>query len=169
MFLILAIRYPVTMTDIQVGEPGENLISFLRQAIPNPGAISKLNFNQAAGYVTFSWFGREFLVNKSKQVFELKGQKIFITGYSMLMQSALSGPESIQNRVKRIMEALAEVEDLIRMKHRVETGLTQLNMVKRRILELVPNQPRRFELRYSRPEPEVAAGALTSDQLQMVS
>ena len=118
-------------------ESVENLRSTLQQVVPLPKAITRLQANDDFGYITFGWYGREFLVNKSKQVFELKERKVFVTGLSMLMQTVLNGAGAPKNYVKRIISELTEVEELITTKHRVELGLNQLDLAKKRIRQLV--------------------------------
>ena len=118
-------------------ESVENLGSFLRQAVPQPKAIHKLRVNHDFGYVTFAWYGREFLVNRLKQVFELRGQKLFVTALSMLMQKVVHGASTNQDRVSQIIHELTHAEELIVTKHRVHSGLQEIDEAKRRLRELV--------------------------------
>lgn len=119
-------------------EAVENLGSYLLQTVPLPSALSKMHTSHEFGYVTFAWYGREFLVNKSKKVFELRGQRVFVTGFSMLMEMVVNGAGTNKNRVKQIIQELITAEELIVGKHQLESGLQELDLAKRRLRELVP-------------------------------
>lgn len=125
-------------------ESVEDLGSFLQRSVPQPKAMSRLKVNHDFGYATFAWYGREFLVNKSKQVFELRGQKLFVTALSMLMQKVINGASANQNRVSQIIHELSHAEELIINKHRVHSGLQEIDEAKRRLRELFLSDSRRY-------------------------
>jgi hypothetical protein len=65
----------------------DNLIDLIRSAIPYPGKIIHLE-SQANG-VSFSWNHTDFFVDGNLAAFEVKGNTVYITSASMLLQAML--------------------------------------------------------------------------------
>jgi hypothetical protein len=69
------------------GSNMENLIELIRSAIPYPGKIIHLEA-QASG-VSFSWNHTDFFVDGNLAAFEVKGNTLYITSASILLQAIL--------------------------------------------------------------------------------
>lgn len=106
------------------------LVQYLQQTLPQPKSIKNLKPDERAGYVTFHWNGRDFVVKKSLEVFEMKNDKLFITGASILMQTALMKRNRNEKVIETVIDTLAQAEDLLSAKHQVENGLKLIAAVK---------------------------------------
>lgn len=108
----------------------DELAQYIRQNLPQPKSITNLQLKEKSGVVTFQWHGREFAIKKSLEVLEIKGQGLFITGASMLMQSALTKVGKDERLLDSMIDALQEAETLINDQPQRESGLKLLETVK---------------------------------------
>lgn len=115
----------------------EQLAQYIRQTVPQPKAILNLNVKEKLGVVTFVWHAREFVVKKSLEVLELKGQNLYVTGATMLMQSALMTAGKSETVIESVVDAIRQAEDLIKDDQQKDSGLRLLGTVKATLRKLV--------------------------------
>jgi hypothetical protein len=108
----------------------EQLTQYIRQNLPQPKAIMNLRVQEKTGVVMFVWNAQEFVVKKTLEVFELKGQNLFVTGATMLMQSALRTVTRSETVIGTVLDALREAEELVKDEKQKESGLKLLESVK---------------------------------------
>jgi hypothetical protein len=94
--------------------PLQQVADYVRSTIPMPGAIMQMRASESAGGVTFFWQGIEFFVRESLQVFELRGNTLFITGLSSLLQTVLSRRKLDDHKFNGFVSQLSEAEALAR-------------------------------------------------------
>jgi len=107
----------------------EELAAFVRKTMPSPNEISRLEKNEPAGVITFTWHNTRLVVQPSLQVFELKGQQLFITGSSHLVQTILAGENVRGEKMEAVLTTLDEASDFLRA-GKNDTGLALLKTVK---------------------------------------
>lgn len=114
----------------------EDLILAIRQSIPQPKALVDLKTNDKGKFATYKWNSREFLVKQNFEVMEIKSGKVFITGSSMLMQTALLSRNKNEKALKTVVETLHQSEEMINNSFKREQGLQLLGTVKRILKQL---------------------------------
>lgn len=115
----------------------EELTQYIRETLPQPKSILHMRPMTEAGAVSFAWNGREFVVKNSLQALEIKNDKLFITGASMLMQLALVKRNKNEKVLGAVVENLRQAEELLNNPLRREQGLTLLGTVKSSLKRLV--------------------------------
>jgi hypothetical protein len=90
------------------------LSDYIRKNVPYPKAIMSLRVQEQAGGVVFIWQGVEFLVKQSMEAFEVRGNNIYITGLSLLLQTALRKGDQEEHRIVKVIEALSDAENFAR-------------------------------------------------------
>jgi hypothetical protein len=123
----------------------DELVQYIRGAIPQPKKISHMQRKEEAQVVTFHWQGREFLVKKSLEVLELKGKALYLTGASMLLQMVLMKRSRNEKVIEGILTVLKEAEEMIASQHRSETGVKLLAVVKGSLAKLAGKKINRSE------------------------
>jgi hypothetical protein len=119
----------------------EELISQIRRAVPQSDSIRDFKTDGLGQYVRFIWNGREFLVKRNFEAFELKNNNLFITGASMLIQAVLSSREKHHRVLEACIDVLTEAEEVIVKRQRLESGLQLVGKVKGTISKLAGRQP----------------------------
>ena len=114
----------------------DELIQYLRRTLPQPKAIQNLKANEQGSYVTFQWNSRSFLVRQNLQVLEVKSGKVFITGASTLMQSALLVKNHHSKAIEGIVQDLQQAEEMITGSYRRDQGLRLVDGVKKTLARL---------------------------------
>ena len=114
----------------------EELILSIRQSIPQPKALVDLKAHDKGKFATYKWNSREFLVKQNFEVMEIKNGKLFITGSSMLMQTALLSRNKNEKALKTVVETLHQSEEMINNSYKREQGLQLLGNVKRILKQL---------------------------------
>jgi hypothetical protein len=117
----------------------EELAQYIRQTLPQAKSITRLQINEQARIVTFTWHAREFIVKPTYEVLELKGNNLFITGASMLIQAAFTKKDKNEKVLTAIGETLLQVEEMA-SKHQTERALTLLETVKQTLQRLIGSQ-----------------------------
>ncbi len=107
-----------------------HLAQFIRERVPQPKAILNLRIEELLGAVTFVWHAREFVVKQSLQVLELKGQNLYVTGATMLMQTALTSAGRSETVIESVIDAIRQAEGLLTDQKQKESGLNLLKNVK---------------------------------------
>jgi len=121
----------------------EELSQYIRQTIPQSKSITHLHVNENAGAVTFTWHARQFIVKPSLEVLEMKGQNLYVTGASMLMQAWFMKKDKNEKVLGVVQETLQQVEELL-SKQETEKALKLLDSVKQTLQRLAsPGPPRR--------------------------
>lgn len=92
----------------------DELVQYVRRTVPQPKLIKHMIPDEKAGVVIFEWQSRKFAVRKSLEVFEVKNNRIFVTGASGLMQAALTTKNRNQSVINTIIETLQQVEGQMR-------------------------------------------------------
>jgi hypothetical protein len=113
------------------------LADYIRKNLPYPKAILNLRVQDQAGGVVFIWQGVEFLVKLTLQAFEIRGNSIYVTGLSMLLQSALLRGDQDEQRLTNVLNALGDAEDLIRTKSQPTEGVRRLKAVREHLMHMV--------------------------------
>jgi len=121
----------------------DELIQYLRRTLPQPKAILQLKANTEGAYVTFQWNSRSFLVRQNLQVLEVKSGKVFMTGASALMQSALLVKNYHQKTIEGIVDELNQVQEMITGGYRKDQGLKMLDGVKKTLGRLAGSDAKR--------------------------
>ena len=112
----------------------DELIQYIRRTLPQPKAILQLKAHTDGAYVTFQWNSRSFLVRQNLQVLEVKSGKVFMTGASALMQSALLVKNYHQKTIEGIVEDLNQVREMVTGGYRKDQGLKLLDGVKNTVI-----------------------------------
>jgi hypothetical protein len=129
------------MTASPANEALEELATYIRQTLPQPRAIQKLEMMHQLDAVRFHWQGREFLVRKNMDVLELKGgDNLYVTGTSILIQSVLMKKSKNEKVLGAIEEILKEAEEMINSKFKAEAGLKLLETAKASLVKLLGNK-----------------------------
>ena len=116
----------------------EELSGYIRQTLPDQKAILRLQKNEQAGIVEFTWHARQFVVRPNLEVFELKGKNLLITGASMLMQAALKTKEKNKKVIEAVVDTLHAAEE--NMRGNTSKGLALLTEVKKILARLAGKQ-----------------------------
>ena len=114
----------------------EELTQYIRQTLPQSKHIVNLQKNEGAGVVTFTWQGREFVVRPTREVFEVRGKNLYITGSSMLLHSVLLKRDTHQKVVETVLDVLVQAEDMIAGRRQTEAGLRLVDQVKGTLAKL---------------------------------
>lgn len=104
------------------------LTEYVRKTLPQASSISDLKSNDQANVIEFGWQSRHFVVKPSLEVMEMKGKNLFITGASMLMQTAFMKRTSNEKVIETLVNTLQQIEEVVRRDH--ERGLKLLQSVK---------------------------------------
>lgn len=115
----------------------EELAKHIIQTFPSPRAITHLEQKPTWEAITFHWQGRRFVVRTSLQVLEMRGNRVFITGASMLAQSVLVTKTKQTNVLDSVVKTLHEAEELLVNRLRMESGLKLLTIVKASLAKLL--------------------------------
>jgi hypothetical protein len=118
-----------------VNQELDELANYIRQTLPQSKAISNLSIETKSGAVSFAWNSRKFFVKPTLEVIELRGNGLFITGTSMLMQAVLARHQKEIKVSHAVEETIRQIEDLV-SNHQTEKGLSLLEMVKQTIIKL---------------------------------
>jgi hypothetical protein len=129
------------MTASPTNEALDDLVLYIRQTLPQPKAIHKLEILEKLDAVRFHWQGREFLVRKNMDVLELKGDNLYMTGTSILIQSVLMKKTKNEKVLGAIEEVLKEAEELIAHRYKVDAGLRMLQTAKAGLMKLMGKKP----------------------------
>jgi hypothetical protein len=108
----------------------DELVNYLQQTLPQAKSIANLKIDERVGIITFAWNGHSFAIKKTLETFELKAEKVFLTGASILMQSALMKRSKNEKVIESVIDAIQQAEDLIMSKQEQENGLKLLGAVK---------------------------------------
>ncbi len=115
----------------------DQLAQYVRQTVPQPKAILNLNMKEQLDAVTFVWHAREFMVKKALEVLELKGQNLYVTGATRLMQSALMTTGRSEIVLEGVLDSIRQAENLIEDDQQKESGLKLLETIKSTLRKLV--------------------------------
>lgn len=108
----------------------ERLIAHVRENLTPSSAITGLKVHETHGFVSFRWYERDFVVKKSIEVFEVKGQNLFVTGASILLQAVLTKAEFDAKTVETIVSSIRRVEELIGDDDQRDSGFKLLGTVR---------------------------------------
>ncbi|MCF7765832.1 MAG: hypothetical protein K9N62_19355 [Verrucomicrobia bacterium] len=121
-----------------MAETLEELVLHIKASIPQPKALIDLKPHEKGKFVTYKWNSREFLVKLNMEVMELKSSKLFITGSSRLMQSALLSRNKNEKVLQTVIETLHQSEEMMKSTYKREQGLSLLQSVKKTLERMVP-------------------------------
>lgn len=94
----------------------EELAQRVRKNMPDQKNLKEVDINNDAKIVTFRWHERTFVVNLQFRVSELKGNNLFVTGYSMLIQGILTSKVQNEQYIDAAILAITGAEDYARGK-----------------------------------------------------
>ena len=110
------------------------LTAYVRKTLPQSNTVANFKANDQANVIEFAWQSRNFVVKTTLEVMEMKGNNLFITGASMLMQAAFMKRSSNEKIVEAIVNTLQQAEDVVRRDR--ERGLALLQSVKQTLSRL---------------------------------
>ncbi|MBI2946424.1 MAG: hypothetical protein HYY23_02185 [Verrucomicrobia bacterium] len=116
------------MTTMQNFQNLTELTDYVRKTLPQANSISHFKANDQANVIEFAWQSRNFVVKPTLEVMEMKGKNLFITGASMLMQTAFMKRSTNEKVIETIVNTLQQVEDVVRRDR--ERGLQLLQSIK---------------------------------------
>ena len=90
----------------------DELAPYIRKNLPQSKSIKHLVVDDKAKIVIFEWQSRRFAVKPTLQTFELKGNRLFITGASSLLQMILATKTRNQTIIGEIVETLDEINGM---------------------------------------------------------
>ncbi len=108
----------------------ETLAAHVRDSLIPSSGITGLKAHESHGFVSFRWYDRDFVVKKSMEVFEVKGQNLFVTGGSILLQAVLAKADNDTKIVETIVSSIRQVEDLIADDDQRDSGFKLLGTVR---------------------------------------
>ena len=117
-------------------ETCERLSQYVRHNLGSPNAIALMKVYEQHGFVSFRWYERDFVVKRTLEVFEVKGENLLVTGASMLMQVILTKAETNKNVVEVIVNSIHQAEDLIADDQQRNSGFELLATVKATLRKL---------------------------------
>ncbi|MDQ1256607.1 MAG: hypothetical protein QG656_1205 [Candidatus Hydrogenedentes bacterium] len=115
----------------------EELTQYIRETLPQPKSILHMRPMAEAEAVSFAWNGREFVVKNSLQALEIKNDRLFVTGASMLMQLALLRKNKNEKVLGVVVDNLRQAEELITNPMSRDRGFTLLSTVKGTLKRLI--------------------------------
>lgn len=92
----------------------DELEQYLRKVMPQWKSVQYLRKNAQAGFVDFKWNGHHFAVKPTLESFELKDNKLYITGGSLLLQNALVIRTGNEAKFDAMAEILSKAEESVR-------------------------------------------------------
>jgi hypothetical protein len=113
------------------------LANYVRKTLPYPKTILNLQLKEQFGGVVFIWQGAEFLVKLTFQVLEVRGNNLYITGLSTLLQAVLVRGGQEEQRFDSYVSTLNDVEDLIRTKSQPNRAAEKLRSVRESLFKMV--------------------------------
>lgn len=114
----------------------DQLIQRVREALPQPERIQNLQAHCETGVVTFLWDHHSFVVRLSRQVLELRGKNLYITGPALLMEAALRSENKHEQIVQTAAEMLRQAAELIGNRAQVDAGMQLVQTVKNTLQRL---------------------------------
>ena len=108
----------------------EQLTHHVRRNLGSAGPLALLKVHEQHGFVSFRWHERDFVVKRSMESFELKGQNLFVTGASMLMQAVLKRAEIDSVAIESIVSSIRAAEGLIGDEKERSAGIKLLANIK---------------------------------------
>jgi hypothetical protein len=97
--------------------------------MPQWKAVQQFKKNPQSGFIDFKWNGHHFAVKPTLESFEIKDNRLFLTGGSLLLQSALVSRTGNEAKIVAIVDTLNKAEDVIIS--RPEEGLSLVAAVKK--------------------------------------
>jgi hypothetical protein len=107
----------------------DELEQYLRMVMPQWKAVQQFKKNPQSGFIDFKWNGHHFAVKPTLESFEIKDNRLFLTGGSLLLQSALVSRTGNEAKIVAIVDTLNKAEDVIIS--RPEEGLSLVAAVKK--------------------------------------
>ena len=122
----------------------EQLAQYVQRSIPEPRALSALRAQEQSDYVSFQWHSTQFVIKKSLQVFELRGQSLLVSGTSILMQAAFLQNERNQRVLTVVVDSMLQAQELVANGEDVALGLKLLGSVKQSLRKLSGSDGKQF-------------------------
>lgn len=113
----------------------DELEQYLQVVMPQWKSVQHLRKNVQAGFIDFKWNGHHFAVRPTLEAFEVKDNKLFITGGSLLLTTALATRTGNESKIAAIADTIFKAEELMRA--RTEEGLSLIASVKRTIQNMI--------------------------------
>ena len=107
-------------------ESCEKLSQYVRRNLGSFNAIAFMKVHEQQDAVSFRWYEKDFVVKKSLEAFEVKGQKLFVTGASILMQAVLDRADADSQSVEAIVSSIRAAEDMIADEQQRNSGFKLL-------------------------------------------
>lgn len=117
-------------------ETCEQLIQHVRRNLGSSNALAYMKAHEQHGFVSFRWYERDFVIKRSLEVFEVKGQNLFASGASMLMHTVLKRAEIDTFSVEGIVNSIRTAEDMIADEEKRGSGFKLLASIKTALKKL---------------------------------
>ncbi|MBI2946605.1 MAG: hypothetical protein HYY23_03100 [Verrucomicrobia bacterium] len=117
-------------------ETCEQLTHHVRRNLGSSNALTNLKAHETHGFVSFRWYERDFVIKRSLEVFEVKGQNLFATGASMLMHTVLKRAETDRFSAEGIVNSIRTAEDLLADEKQRDAGFKLLSNIKAALKKL---------------------------------
>ena len=135
----------------------EQLAHYVQRSIPEPRALAAITPHERNDYVSFRWHSTQFVIKKTLQVFEVKGQCLFVTGSSMLMQSAFIKIEHTERILSTIVDCMRQVQTLVGNGDDVALGLKLLSGIKHSLRKLADSDGKQADREQTSPSSDSLA------------
>jgi hypothetical protein len=91
----------------------DELVAQLYGSVPKPELLCEIDRQPALDGVTFKWFSTRFFAKPSLEVFEIRGQKLYITPSSVLLQTVISAARLKREALNKILVQLQDTENVL--------------------------------------------------------
>lgn len=115
----------------------DELMALIPRVIPatksSTDRLSGLKANTAANVMTFTWHKLHFLAKPNLEVLEIKQDRLYITGSSLLMTRILSGNNKRDTTIEAVLETTKQAEEFLASGNAgtVKSGFELLGTVKK--------------------------------------
>ena len=130
----------------------EQLAQYVQRSVPEPRSLRALQAQENSNYVSFEWNATRFVIKKSLQVFEIRGQSLQVTGSSILMQETFVRSERLERILSVLIDSMHQAQTLVANEEDVTMGLELLAGAKESLRKLIGPVPAGHPSRIPRSE-----------------
>lgn len=116
----------------------DDLARDVRAILPNSELIHDMSLQPGIDGLTFKWFGHTFFARVTREVFEVRGQTLYVTGTSVLLQALLTVSSTRLVELADVAESLVKAEDLMAEKRQMTAGLQAVRRARETLCKLMP-------------------------------
>jgi hypothetical protein len=115
----------------------DELFVHIRITLPNSKLIKNVSFQPVAEGLSFSWFGHAFYARQTGEVFEIRGNTLYVTGTSALLQALLTANSEKVHTLTEIAAVLEKAEESISVKHQMNNALQSVQKARSSLSRLM--------------------------------